>query len=107
MQKYNLYSVFDVKAGVYSPVTSSLNDETAKRDFKQLIVDPKARYGQSPKDYTLCCVAQFDDSNAALNSSIYPIMTGLEALAASMLDHGEIKVGLESLGVKPPVISDF
>lgn len=69
----NLYSIYDLKAGVYNTIFSQLNDAVAQRSFIQLLKDTNSSISLSPEDYCLYCVGSFDDNQGFIdNSSDYP-----------------------------------
>ena len=69
----NLYSIYDLKAGVYGTIFTQLNDSVAQRTFIHLIRDEDTTIHSSPEDYVLYCVGAFDDARGYIdNSSEYP-----------------------------------
>lgn len=69
----NLYSIYDLKAGVYNTIFTQFNDSVAQRSFLHLIKDKDSTISSSPEDYVLYCVGTFDDSKGFIdNSSDYP-----------------------------------
>lgn len=64
----NLYSVFDVKAEIYSPVFHAQNDEVAKRMFDSSCNDMKTDFSRHPEDYTLWVVGVFDGESAEIGN---------------------------------------
>lgn len=69
----NLYSIYDLKAGVYNTIFTQLNDSVAHRSFVHLIKDKDSTISSSPEDYVLYCVGTFDDNKGFIdNSSDYP-----------------------------------
>lgn len=69
----NLYSIYDLKAGVYNTIFTQLNDSVAQRSFIQLLKDANSSISLSPEDYVLYCVGSFDDNQGFIdNSADYP-----------------------------------
>ena len=69
----NLYSIYDLKAGVYNTIFTQLNDAVAQRAFIHLIKDENSTISSSPEDFILYCVGAFDDARGYIdNSSEYP-----------------------------------
>ncbi|UPW40887.1 nonstructural protein [Sigmofec virus UA08Rod_6251] len=80
----NLYSILDVKSGIYGPVISFHNDMTAIRSFTEMLIKPD---GQSllslyPSDYILCCIGHFNQEAGVIDSIPAPlhVITGMEAM---------------------------
>lgn len=61
-----LFSVYDVKTAVYTPVFPALTCEGAKRQFGDMVGDSNHVYGKHPADFTLFYVADYDDSNGKI-----------------------------------------
>lgn len=69
----NLYSIYDLKAGVYNTIFTQFNDAVAQRSFTHLIKDKDSTISSSPADYVLYCVGTFDDTRGYIdNSADYP-----------------------------------
>lgn len=64
--KLNAYSLYDVKALIYSPPFFSMNDAVAKRNVADTVADPNTSLGRHPADYILYCVGEFDDQTGFL-----------------------------------------
>lgn len=58
---YRMYSVYDSKALVYSAPMCIRNDAEAKRVMTSLYRDPGNMISQYPEDYTMMCLADYDD----------------------------------------------
>lgn len=63
--KWQVFTVFDSAAGHYMPLFSMRAKGEAVRAFMDMVKDPNHRFGQSPKDYTLFHVGEWDDSTCA------------------------------------------
>lgn len=69
----NLYSIYDLKAGVYNTIFTQLNDSVAQRSFVHLVKDKDSTISSSPEDYVLYCVGTFDDNKGFIDNSLdYP-----------------------------------
>lgn len=65
----NLYSIYDIKAGVYNTIFSQFNDAVAERTFITLLKDKNSTISSSPEDYVLYCVGSFDDNKGFIDNS--------------------------------------
>lgn len=70
--KTNVYSLFDVKAGAYGTPFFSSNDGTAVRAVTNLVNRDGTVPSDSPGDFTLYRVGDFDD-NVGLLSACTPV----------------------------------
>lgn len=61
-----MYTVFDVKAGVYGTPFFSMRDELALRMFADIANNPDTMINRHPEDFTLYGVGEFDADNAEL-----------------------------------------
>lgn len=59
--KLCVYSIFDVKAGVFNTPFFQVNDQVAKRAFSDLVNDPQSMLFKHPEDFTLWRLGEFDD----------------------------------------------
>lgn len=66
------YSVYDECTETYGTPFFVVNDKTAERAFFQLWTDPNSTVFQSPKDFSLYYIGQFDDSDGAITKSSNP-----------------------------------
>lgn len=64
----NLYSVFDVKAGVFQQPIFVINDAVAIRSFDAVVKDKSHEIGKYPSDYSLYHIGVFDTDSG----HIYP-----------------------------------
>lgn len=60
--KVQVYSVYDVKTEVFSQPIFLLNKAVALRSWHQAAHDKEQQIGQSPADFTLFQVAEWDDT---------------------------------------------
>jgi hypothetical protein len=60
---YEVFSIYDSKAEAYLPPFILPKIAQAKRIFEQCINSDDHQFGQSPADYTLFRLGNFDDSN--------------------------------------------
>lgn len=73
--KINLYSVKDTKVG-FMNTWGELNDNAAKRDFKEAINDPRSVLNKHPYDMELYLVGTWDDQTGELTSSVSYLASG-------------------------------
>ena len=74
-----MYSVYDVKAGVYTQPFFDLADGSAERQFKNTVGNAEHPFGRNPEDYSLCRIGGFDDANAkVINEDTEVLITGLK-----------------------------
>lgn len=64
--KSNIYTVFDIKAKVYTLPFYAMNHEVAIRSFRQKVNEPGHQFNLYPEDYALYFIGSFDDQNAIL-----------------------------------------
>jgi len=57
-----MFSVFDIKAAVFSSPFVSIRNETAIRDFNNACADPDSMLSKNPGDYSLYELGEFDDT---------------------------------------------
>jgi hypothetical protein len=57
-----LYAVYDRCSRVYDGPIPQANDDTAIRAFTQMCNNPQSTVAQSPEDFTLFKVGEFDDA---------------------------------------------
>lgn len=67
MSKKVLVSVFDKVAGLYSPVMTEINPDSAIRNFK-IGAKQNAQISASPDDYCLVLLGTFDDESGEIGS---------------------------------------
>lgn len=63
----NLYAIYDRIAQRYFPPFVSDNNETAKRSFAQMSRNSESSFFQSPSDYELMQLGDFDPSDAQID----------------------------------------
>lgn len=66
-------SVFDTKAGVFAQPFFSVNLATALRSFRVLVTDGRSMPAQSPEDFQLYQLGQFDDDGGLLEALPQPL----------------------------------
>lgn len=83
MSTVSVYSVLDTKSGMYGPLITFVNDNTALRSFQEMIISPdeNSLLSMYPTDYCLYCIGQFDNELGLLRPSPAPVLvcTGLDA----------------------------
>ena len=67
-----MYTIYDVKADVYTTPFFLMNDEVAKRHVMSALQDPETTFFRHPADYTLYKVGEWDDQGAQLNPTNGP-----------------------------------
>lgn len=70
MQKYNIYSVYDLKANAYGTPFFKQNDQIAVRDFSNVCLDPNSLLSRNPEDFRLVKLGSFNDETAAIESDL-------------------------------------
>jgi hypothetical protein len=63
-----MYAVYDKNVGAYMSPFTSLNDNSAIRNFSQAALNPEA-FGKYPQDYDLFKIGEYDDSNAKFTNA--------------------------------------
>lgn len=61
---YNVYSLFDQKANVFSQPFFCVNHSVALRSFGQAATDSSTQISRTPSDFSLFHIGAFDDSDA-------------------------------------------
>lgn len=61
-----LYAVYDRCSRVYDGPIPQSNDDTAIRAFTQMVNNPQSTVAQSPEDFTLFVVGQFDNATGEI-----------------------------------------
>ena len=64
--KLKIYSLYDLKAQIYSHPYYSLNDSVALRTFLQMGQDPTSTVHHYPDDFKLYRIGDFDDATGVL-----------------------------------------
>ncbi len=64
--KLKAYSVYDLKALIYSPPFYAHNSAVAIRNVRDSMAGGGTSLSAHPADYVLYCVGEFDDQNGAL-----------------------------------------
>lgn len=64
----NAYTVYDNKTLTYSPPFFQAAHGAATRMFSDLVQDTNTTIGRHPSDYSLFCVAKFDDQTGFLQA---------------------------------------
>lgn len=86
----NVYSIFDVKAKIYSNPFFMSHNGQALRAFSDLVTDSKSMINKHPTDYMLYRLAEFDD-----NAGIFTALKNPEFLANAVdfVEKGVIQGG--------------
>lgn len=64
--KTKVYSLFDLKAAVYSTPFFMPNDSMAVRSFSDLVNDKQTMVNRHPEDFILHGIGQFDDEKGVV-----------------------------------------
>ena len=67
-----MYSVKDLKVGVYNPPMAQNTHGEAERTFSQVVNDKNTTINQFPADYVLCYVGDYDDLTGRMTSLDVP-----------------------------------
>lgn len=76
MIKY-LFTVWDSKAKTHCNPFTSVNQQTALRDFAQAANDSGTQIAKFPTDFTLFEVGEFDDETCTFNIHPAPVNLGM------------------------------
>lgn len=77
----NLYTIYDVKSQVHSPLVSQVNDEVAVRTIANCVNNPEHPYGQNPEDFKLYKIGIFNDIDGLIETlAKSKLITDLNAL---------------------------
>lgn len=68
----NMYGVYDIKAGRYFPPFLNDNHETAVRAFRSMATNDQNLIGQSPTDFRLMHLGDFDPSDGQIDVLTQP-----------------------------------
>ena len=68
MKNSNIYSILDNVSKEFSTPFYSKNDDTAKRDFYNVIDNPETLYGSSPKDFKLYRLGSWNNETAFISA---------------------------------------
>lgn len=66
MQRYQIYSIYDSKAGIFNTPFYQNSHGEAERSFSQLTRDPKSTVSQYPEDFDLYHLGTYDDSTGKM-----------------------------------------
>lgn len=78
-----LYSTYDAKSEIWSNPFTAMNDQVAQRMFDQAVLDADTVVGQSPFDFSVWAVGEFDQATG-LVTAIEPkelVIDGQQATA--------------------------
>lgn len=74
--KINLYTIYDLKAGVYNKPFYMHNDSVVIRAMEDLINDPQNDIGRHPEDFIVWMLGTFDDNEAKFDLLENPVQIG-------------------------------
>lgn len=86
----NIYSIYDVKSGLYGPAMTFVNDATAIRSFQEMLTSPDQNSLLSlyPADYILFCVGEYNQETGLIKPHVAPIniIAGMQAFTNACND---------------------
>lgn len=81
MQKFNFYSIFDVKAQTYGAPFTALNDSLALRVVAEIVTySGNTDYKRYPQDFSIFCLGDFVDNTGAIGSCTPRLVSTLTAV---------------------------
>lgn len=80
-----IVTLFDRKAEYYLPIWLTENDETARRQFHNLVKDSDTMISKNPEDYIMFKVGKFDDKRGQVKELIHHV----ELINGLMMKKGE------------------
>lgn len=96
-----IYSIYDVKSGMYGPAMTFVNDSTAIRSFQELLTsgDKNSLLAMYPADYILFCLGVYDQQSGIIQSLPAPmnVLSGMEAFTRACTEADERRARLERL----------
>ena len=95
--KKTIYAIHDSAVGAYMQPFFMRSDNEARRAFREVVNDPQTNIHQTPGDYTLFAIGEYDESKGKLKP--YRAMKSL----GNALDYLEEKPQIHSL---PPQVSE-
>lgn len=92
----NAYSLFDIKALIYSPPFFAHNHDVARRIVADTAADVNTSIGRHPNDYILYCIGVFDDQNGGLGAvdprqHVADVVSLVPSPAPSMFDQSALR----------------
>lgn len=69
---FGMFSVFDVKAEVFSQPVMSMNTATMMRSCSDLLLDRNHPYAKHSEDYVLYELGRFDDQSGSFEALVAP-----------------------------------
>lgn len=85
-----IYSIYDVKSGMYGPAMTFINDQTAIRSFQEMLTTPDSNSLLSlyPADYILFCLGCLNQQTGLIESLPAPmnVISGMEAFTKACQD---------------------
>lgn len=91
--KFNLYTVYDSKSGIYSPPFCFINHPVAVRSFTESVKNVDSQIAKTPDDFSLLLLGTYDDVTAVADMLIAPetIITGRAVVhSLSEVHHEEV-----------------
>lgn len=68
-----IVTVFDRKAEYFLPIWLSENDETAKRQFINLVKESETMISKNPEDFIMFKVGKFDDKSGQVKEIVHHV----------------------------------
>ena len=72
MKNSQIYSIFDTVSNEFSTPFYSKNNETAKRDFHNVIDNPETIYGATPQDFKLYKLGTWNNETGFIKAPKVP-----------------------------------
>ena len=85
MQKFNIYSIFDVKAQTYGTPFTCINDALAARVIAQLVqFSGNPDYQRYPEDFSVFCIGSFVDDTGLVVADSPRLVFSLTSVMAQL-----------------------
>jgi len=75
-----LYSIFDKKSLIFSPLFPAPTPGAAERAIADQVANPDTQLAKWPEDFALYRIAQFDDQNGAIIADLPDLVVEVSAL---------------------------
>lgn len=107
-----IYSIYDVKSGMYGPAMTFVNDSTAIRSFQEMLTsgDKNSLLSLYPADYILFCLGVFNQQSGVIEPLPAPmnVMSGMEAFTKACNEAEERRARFDRLnGINSSSVKDI
>lgn len=96
-----IYSIYDVKSGMYGPAMTFVNDLTAVRSFQEMLTsgDKNSLLSLYPADYILFCLGVYNQQSGVIEPLPSPmnVMSGMEAFTKACCEADERRARFDRL----------